>query len=163
MVPLQNKVLQNGMLRVLQGCARVGLAETSAGKLPTASMFDSSNGFEACGRLAWSTRALSGGKEPGSGCKSDLTSKQRQAAQALRRTAEERAAHEQMRRMAELASQSMMPWERRQMDGAGGPLSGYEKMYWVLFSFVGVPALVWELFLSPHGRTRLRRLFAASE
>lgn len=39
-----------------------------------------------------------------------------------------------MKKAAESVSAGMFPWERRQMDGGGTPLSSFERAYWIAFA-----------------------------
>mmetsp|Transcript_10671 Transcript_10671/g.19268 ORF Transcript_10671/g.19268 Transcript_10671/m.19268 type:complete len:158 (+) Transcript_10671:1049-1522(+) len=64
--------------------------------------------------------------------------------------------HEHMTKVAHFVTKNLMlSWERYQMDGNRGSgstewnLSVYEKVYWILFCAVAVPALIRELFFIP--------------
>mmetsp|Transcript_11115 Transcript_11115/g.19018 ORF Transcript_11115/g.19018 Transcript_11115/m.19018 type:complete len:219 (-) Transcript_11115:131-787(-) len=68
-----------------------------------------------------------------------------------------------MKYLAQLATQSMFPWERAHMDGDASkkPLNIYEKVYWILFGLVAVPGLMYELCYPQlmYGRDIVRTLF----
>lgn len=72
---------------------------------------------------------------------------------ATRHTARTRADVERaelMKKAAESATASMFPWERKQMDGSGKPLSRFDKFYWAAFGgailfLVGVNGRRWWL------------------